>query len=110
MGERLEADRAFCHRCDRTTDWTPVRGGKRLRCTGCRDVFPCRHACTHADCEEVRNPPEYRLDGETVDLDGFIEDNDLDEDEVDELRSLQPGQRFTLGGGAWAEVYVERVK
>lgn len=51
---RLEADDAFCLRCDARTRWVPVRGGRRLRCSGCRDVFPCRHACEHADCNETR--------------------------------------------------------
>lgn len=31
-----------------------VRGGKRVRCTNCGDVFPCAHDCDHRDCDWVR--------------------------------------------------------
>lgn len=48
------ADRSACRRCGSVTRWLPVRGGARLRCEGCADVFPCRHACRHLDCADVR--------------------------------------------------------
>lgn len=28
----------------------PMRGGNRVECTRCGDVFPCRHPCNHIDC------------------------------------------------------------
>lgn len=36
-----------------------------------------------------------------VDLEGFIADNELHEDDIRDLRALQPGQEFVSGGGAW---------
>lgn len=50
----LEATLDFCHACDRETRWTPIRGGKRLRCSGCRTVFPCYGDCAHLDCADAR--------------------------------------------------------
>lgn len=57
---RLEASREFCHRCDEETTWSPLRGGRRVRCVGCGDVFPCRSACDHLDCAEARGEGRAR--------------------------------------------------
>lgn len=48
--------RSTCHTCRRVTEWKPVRGGARLACEGCGDVFPCRHECKHLDCAAAREP------------------------------------------------------
>lgn len=42
-----------CHhkKCRKETLWELLRGGKRARCTGCGDVYPCRGACEHLDCK-----------------------------------------------------------
>lgn len=64
MKRALEADRALCHACERVTRWSPVRGGRRLRCEGCGDVFPCRHACEHLDCAEARADRDDRPDND----------------------------------------------
>ncbi len=50
----MKADHEKCHRCDRETDWIPIRGGRALKCAGCGDRFPCRHACDHFDCADAR--------------------------------------------------------
>ena len=51
----VTADRAYCHRCRRETEWRARRrDAKHLRCEGCGDVFPCRSRCGHLDCEEAR--------------------------------------------------------
>lgn len=50
-----QASIEYCHRCDRDTSWEPLyAGARRVRCTICQDVFPCRHVCTHLDCIEER--------------------------------------------------------
>lgn len=54
----------------------------------------------------------YVLDDgtEVDDLDGFIADNeDFDEEIIQALRALKPGESFTDGGGAWAEWTLTRV-
>lgn len=53
--ERLTPDRMTCRRCEDVTRWLPVRGGRRLACEGCRDVFPCKHGCSHLDCAAARD-------------------------------------------------------
>lgn len=50
----MTAEQEFCYRCNAVTTWSPVRGGARLRCEGCGDVFPCKHACEHRDCADAR--------------------------------------------------------
>lgn len=35
----------------------PMRGGKRVKCITCGDVFPCRTACDHADCALAAGRP-----------------------------------------------------
>lgn len=35
-------------------DWKPLRGGKFEKCSICRDIFPCRKSCEHADCAWVK--------------------------------------------------------
>jgi hypothetical protein len=52
----------------------------------------------------------YELNGEPVDLDGFIADNDLDAEECLCIRTLRPGEAFHGGGGAWAEWTLRRVQ
>ena len=49
-----ESDWVHCHKCNHRTEWSPMRGGKRLKCTGCGDVFPCRHSCDHVDCMDAK--------------------------------------------------------
>lgn len=46
---------AFCHSCDADMHWEGMcKGSARLRCTGCKTVFPCYHECEHVDCQSVR--------------------------------------------------------
>lgn len=52
----LEPGHSLCHRCGRVTQWQTIRGG-RLACSGCRDVFPCRHDCGHVDCAAATGAP-----------------------------------------------------
>lgn len=50
----------------------------------------------------------FTLDGEPVDLEELIEANreTLDQDEIEALRAMQPGESITFGGRAWAEAVV----
>ncbi len=50
----------------------------------------------------------FTLDGEPVDLEELIEANreTFDEDEIEALRAMRPGESNTFGGGAWAEAVV----
>ncbi len=50
----MNEDRTLCHRCERVTRWVLARGGRRLRCEGCGDAFPCARRCEHLDCEAAR--------------------------------------------------------
>ncbi len=50
--DKLEEDKAYCHKCNSVTRWRRSRG-KFLRCEGCKDRFPCK-SCKHLDCEEAR--------------------------------------------------------
>ncbi len=52
--DKLEEDKAYCHKCKSVTRWRRTRG-KFLRCEGCKDRFPCQGSCKHLDCEEARN-------------------------------------------------------
>ena len=45
-------ENANCRACKKITVWRQVR--KHWKCTGCDDVYPCRHACKHFDCMETR--------------------------------------------------------
>lgn len=46
---------SLCHKCGEVRDWDLTRDGHRLRCVGCRGVFPCRGTgCKHVDCAAVR--------------------------------------------------------
>ncbi len=41
----------FCHRCDKETDWVPLRRcSRRVRCSDCGMGYPCTHKCKHLDC------------------------------------------------------------
>ncbi len=46
----------MCHhkKCRIERMWELMRGGKRARCTGCGDVYPCRGSCEHLDCADTR--------------------------------------------------------
>lgn len=46
----------MCHHksCRIERMWELMRGGKRARCTGCGDVYPCRGSCEHLDCADTR--------------------------------------------------------
>ncbi len=49
-------------RCKNTEhDDQPIRGSFRVRCTKCRDEFPCARPCKHLDCMHRRGepPPEW---------------------------------------------------
>ncbi len=47
----LEGD-GHCHKCNKETEWRPQkRGSKRVKCSGCGDIYPCRTSCDHLDCE-----------------------------------------------------------
>lgn len=51
----MEGDNAYCHQCERVTRWLPVRRGRRIRCEGCGDTFPCgARRCGHLDCNDAR--------------------------------------------------------
>ncbi len=55
--------------------------------------------------------PEYRLDGECVDLRAFVDDNaeTFDRDDVRAILSLRPGESMCFGGGAFARAELQRV-
>jgi hypothetical protein len=44
----------------------------------------------------------YYLDGEQIEVDEFISDNEFDAEEIAEIRSLSPGKSIRFGGGAAA--------
>jgi hypothetical protein len=50
----LEEGVGFCHKCNRETHWHFSRGGKRLKCDDCKDIFPCYYDCEHVDCQAVK--------------------------------------------------------
>lgn len=58
--------------------------------------------------------PTYTLDGDPVDLEEFFLDNMVpgeeafSPDEMEEIRSMRPGQAFVTGGGAVAEFVLRR--
>jgi len=54
MEHLLQEGFEFCHKCNRETRWTLLRGKDRLRCEDCKDVFPCYYICAHLDCELVK--------------------------------------------------------
>lgn len=58
-------------------------------------------------------PPKagYLLNGEPLEggLAAFFRDNDFEEDELADMRRLQPGQTYRSGGGGWAEWELKRV-
>lgn len=37
-------------------EWVEKRKG--LKCAHCTATFPCRGACSHVDCEELKGPPK----------------------------------------------------
>lgn len=49
--------------------WEEVTKRKRTfwRCRDCRDIFPCKHECTHFDCAEVKVER-----GELIDFPDYI--------------------------------------
>jgi hypothetical protein len=54
--------KTFCYKCDEITDWVPARkNGKREKCGGCGDVFPCHGDCQHLDCAQERRKPLTQL-------------------------------------------------
>jgi len=58
--------------------------------------------------------PKYRIVGEpaagTFTVGQFLDDNlDMDAEEIDAIRSLEVGDKVTLGGGAGGEYTIKRV-
>lgn len=45
----IKEDIEYCHKCKKETSW--ILRGKRLKCEGCGDVYPCRSSCEHLDCQ-----------------------------------------------------------
>ena len=53
----------------------------------------------------------YLLNGELLEggLAAFFRDNDFEEDELADMRRLQPGQTYRSGGGGWAGWDLKRI-
>jgi hypothetical protein len=60
---------------------------------------------TMKDREDAR---VFALDGEPVDLDELLDANreGLDDEEIDAIRAMKPGDSISFGGGAWATFVV----
>lgn len=92
------------------------------KCGGCGTTQPFDHPAwcgalvpdpATFDARPVRCEARYTLDGEPVDLDDLIRDNQdpdfgFEATDIAQLRALQPGQELRFGGGAAAEFTVRR--
>lgn len=52
-----------------------MRGGNRVECTRCGDIFPCRHDCNHIDCilATSRTLPDW-VTVDPLDADAIVAD------------------------------------
>lgn len=58
--QKLEEGWHLCFKCKKSTMWTLVASGNRLRCQSCKDVYPCYIKCEHIDCEDIRKGQQIK--------------------------------------------------
>lgn len=91
----MTPDVCYCHKCNHETRWETYKA-LYLRCSQCRDFFPCKKECDHLDCLDEKSNWKinehqdlYSVPDETGP--GPLGDLDEDQDPGDEGSDQSPG-------------------